>query len=97
MIAILEDAVGIYRKHAGAHDARGRELFAETEEWIESPDGSWIFSFESICHVLGLEPGYLRRGLRAWKARVRQGRRHPAEVVSLAAEPAPLRKASGCD
>ena len=69
MVAILEDAVEVYRKQAGARDRKRRLLFEDAESWIESGDRSWIFSFENICDVLGIEAGYLRGGLRRWKAR----------------------------
>ena len=67
MIAILEDAVEVYRKQAGAADRKRRQLFEDAETWIESSANGWVFSFENICDVLGLEAGYLRKGLRAWK------------------------------
>ena len=35
MIAVLEDAVDVYRKQAGARDARRQQLFHDAEEWIE--------------------------------------------------------------
>lgn len=67
MIAVLEDAVDVYRKLAGAQDARRQQLFHDAEQWIESEDRSWIFSFHNICDVLGIEVEYLRRGLRSIK------------------------------
>jgi len=94
MIAVLEDAVDVYRKQAGARDPRGEQLFQEAEEWIEDTDRTWLFSFENICDVLGLEAEYLRRGLRAWKHRVRSGA-HRGQVVTLRAGEDELRKASG--
>lgn len=69
MVAILEDAVDVYRKQAGAADRKRRQLFEDADAWIESADKSWIFSYENICDVLGIDAGYLRRGLRAWKQR----------------------------
>ena len=71
MIAVLEDAVDVYRKQAAARDARGEQLFREAEEWIEDRDRSWLFSFENICDVLDIDGDYLRRGLHEWKARAR--------------------------
>src|SRR5713101_2760189 len=68
MIAVLEDAVDVYRKQATAQEARGQQLFREAEEWIEDGDRTWLFSFENICDVLDIDPRYLRRGLPAWKA-----------------------------
>src|SRR5438045_9477921 len=64
MIAVLEDAVDVYRKQAGAQDARGQQLFHEAEEWIEDADQTWLFSFQNICYVLGLDADYLARGPR---------------------------------
>jgi len=69
MVAILEDAVDVYRKQAGARDRKRRQLFEDAEGWIESADKSWIFSYENICEVLGIDPTYLRKGLRVWKQR----------------------------
>lgn len=71
MSAVLEDAVHVYRTHAAARSGRQHDLFAEAEAWIESDDRSYLFSFESVCDHLGLDAGYLRRGLRAHKARTR--------------------------
>ncbi len=94
MIAVLEDAVDVYRKQAGAQDARGQQLFHEAEEWIEDPDRTWLFSFQNICDVLGLDPDYLRRGLHLWKERALEGRR--GKVLSLRGdERDELRKVSG--
>jgi hypothetical protein len=70
MVAILEDAVDVYRKQAGARDRKRRQLFDDAEAWIESSDTSWIFSYQNICDVLGIDATYLRKGLRAWKAKV---------------------------
>src|SRR5947207_3430942 len=78
----------------GAQDPRGRQLFHEAEEWIEDADQSWLFSFQNICDVLGLDADYLRRGLRVWKEGALEGRR--GKVVSLRAdERDELRKVSG--
>ncbi len=57
MIAVLEDAVSVYRKQAGVLEGRNRETFLEAEEWIEDQDRSWLFSFQNICDVLGLDAG----------------------------------------
>src|SRR5690242_12514820 len=45
MVAILEDAVDVYRKQAGSRDRKRRQLFCDAEAWIESAERSWIFSF----------------------------------------------------
>ena len=94
MIAVLEDAVDVYRKQVTAHDPRGQQLFIEAEGWFDDADRTWLYSFENICDVLDLDADYLRRGLRAWKTRAKAGRR--GQVVSLRSEEREeLRKASG--
>src|ERR1043166_1210153 len=62
MLAVLEDAVDCYQKFAFSREPRGRELFAEAEEWLFSSDNSWVFAYENICHTLELNADYLRRG-----------------------------------
>jgi len=64
MIAVLEDGVLTYLKYAGATDPKARELFRDAEQWIESSEAD-IMAFETICHTVGLDPDYIRRGLRA--------------------------------
>jgi len=71
MCAVIEDAVDMYLKHTAARQPAHQKLFAEAEQWIESEDRSWIYAFETICDYLGMDSSYLRRGLRAWKARAR--------------------------
>ena len=91
---VLEDAVDVYRKQAGSRDPRGQQLFTEAEQWIEDSDRTWLFSFQNICDVLGLDADYLRRGLHTWKARAPEGAR--GKVVAIrTGESDDLRKASG--
>jgi hypothetical protein len=67
--AVLQDGVGTYMKYAGATGRRRKRLFAEAERWIMEEDPTWLCSFVSICHILGLEPDYLRMGLKRWRTR----------------------------
>jgi hypothetical protein len=71
MMAILEDAVDVYLKHAAARQGPKRDLFVEAEAWVNDDDTRWIFSFLSICHVFDLDPAAIREGLHAHKRRVR--------------------------
>ena len=66
LLAILEDAIGCYRKYIAAHDNRGRRLFREAQGWIMSEDREYPFSFENICDCLQLNPAYIRHGMREW-------------------------------
>lgn len=67
MVAILEDAVACYQKYAGATKPRGRRLFQEAAQWFLEEEPSWVFSFESICTVLSINPEYFRNSLERWK------------------------------
>ncbi len=67
MLAILEDAVSCFQKYAGATRPRSRRLFQEAEEWFMEESGAWVFSFDSICTVLDINPEYFRNSLKRWK------------------------------
>jgi len=67
MLAILEDAIACYQKYLFARDSKGKALFQEAEEWVEEAGTANVFSFDSVCETLGLNPDYLRRGLENWR------------------------------
>jgi hypothetical protein len=54
-------------KHVTDTSRRGTRLFREAEQWISQDDPTWLYSFLSICCVLGLEPDYVRGGLARWR------------------------------
>jgi hypothetical protein len=64
LLAILEDAIHCYRKFATARHRAGREQFREAEEWLMGGRDGWVFAFDNVCDFLGLDPEYVRRGLR---------------------------------
>lgn len=64
MLAILQDAVDTYQRHALAKSARQRAEFEDARDWIASTESEWVFSFENICSVLGIDADYVRDGLR---------------------------------
>lgn len=66
MLAVLEDAIDCYRENFLFRNPNQQRLFEDAKEWIESADDAWLFSFESICGVLGVDPAYLRQGLLRW-------------------------------
>jgi hypothetical protein len=39
------------------------KLAREARRWIMSRARNWLFAFESVCDVLDIDPGYLRRKL----------------------------------
>jgi hypothetical protein len=83
VVAVLEDAIDCYQKHSDARDSKTRQLFEDAAQWVGSDDRSWPFSFLNICDVLGLDPAYVREGLRGYDRRRAAGR---AKVVTLKAQ-----------
>ncbi len=64
LLAVLEDAIDCYRRCRRSRDPAMRLLFDETRAWVESRDHDTLFSFESLCEALDIDPDYLRRRLR---------------------------------
>jgi hypothetical protein len=77
LLAVLEDAVACYVRHAGARRGRSRQAFEEARQWLESTDRGSLFTCESICDALGIDTEYLRRGLRERRARRTEPARRP--------------------
>ena len=67
MRAVLEDAVECVRKGLVSKSTSALRLAREAEEWIFYDDPQWIFSFPNICAALGIDPDYLRLGIKKWK------------------------------
>jgi hypothetical protein len=73
LLAVLEDGVRCYQENLFAVSGKRRTLFDEAKEWLFSDDADWFCSFVSICTLLNLEPNYIRRGLRQWESKARNG------------------------
>ncbi|MCK6555837.1 hypothetical protein L6Q96_14870 [Candidatus Binatia bacterium] len=69
MLAVLEDGINCFRDNLLATRESERRIFREAEEWIMGEEQVGPFSFLEICHVLGLDPDYLREGLERWRQR----------------------------
>jgi hypothetical protein len=67
--AILREAIRTYQKYAVKKGHRASRLFREVNEWFSSDDRQWFFSFVNVCDILGLEPTYIRTGLKLWHER----------------------------
>lgn len=67
IFAVFEEGVACYQKYATDRSVRGERLFRKAEKWIQEKNTDWLFSFESICNSLELNPDYLRKGLRQWR------------------------------
>ena len=60
MGAILEEAIATVLNPTLTVSGRYRELLQETDRWIDSDERLGLFTFASICDVLGLEAGQVR-------------------------------------
>ena len=90
MLAVLEDAVGTFQKYVWARDRAGQRLLAEVEEWFESNDIEWPYSFVNICNALSLDVDFMRGGLRRWKQQQLDARVDGVKVVRF-----PFRRVNG--
>lgn len=79
--AVLYDAIQvlIHARPNGRGDEARR--YREAVWWIESSGDDYLFSFESVCEALGINPGYLREGLRSPKTSRLQKTRRGASVT----------------
>ena len=83
MEAMLADAINLYRLYAFADSTEKKKLFWEARRWLWSDDWRWPFSYCNVCEVLGLDSGYLRRGLMQWKDHQFSRASCEAQTVSL--------------
>jgi hypothetical protein len=89
MLAVLQDAVECFQKHAMAQYVWEKKLFREAEDWILEKNIDWPFSFENICETLQLNPDYIRRGLLVWKEAKRKT--HSLKTNGATGQPTRLR------
>ena len=65
MLAVLQTVVDdcwgtAVRRRRGAAPL-DRRASRQAQDYIDSPDRAWPFSFENICEAVGLDAGALRR------------------------------------
>jgi hypothetical protein len=80
LLAVLDDAVRCFQDNLLSQNKKKQLLFDEARDWLFSDDSSWVFSFVSICGLLGLDPGYIRRGLRRWQERALAAAKKKARI-----------------
>jgi|SRR5271156_1689046 len=67
MLAVLTDALDCLSGRA--IDARGsakRQEARRAAEWVALDSDKYLFSFNSVCETLGIDPDALREALRSW-------------------------------
>lgn len=75
MAMILEDAITCYLRYGNARSEAGRREHRAAERWLFNRDRDWIFSFENICHHLGVDPDFARQRIRDGRLKGSLGRR----------------------
>jgi len=68
-LGVLENAVRCIERGRGAVGFVPRLHSWEAERWIESREHELLFSFESICAILGIDAGRIRGQIRRWRGR----------------------------
>ena len=63
MAALLSDGIEAYILHCAAR--RGGERI-DAVDWVETRDQDYVFSFDNVCECLGIDPEYLRIGLKRY-------------------------------
>jgi hypothetical protein len=72
VVAVLEEAARCFLNYGSSTDRKQRVLYDEARDWFASDDRSYLYAFENVCDVLGIEPAWLRRRLFALRERRRQ-------------------------
>jgi hypothetical protein len=81
MLAVLEEAIATFQRHAIADTRRSQRLVEEVEGWVSGVGGEWPFSFDNVCAGLDLDPEYLRAGMTRWKDAARRKARQGGPTV----------------
>ncbi len=56
--AILEDAIHVYRMYQHSKNREVKERYREAQGWIRHHGNDWIFDFDNVCDLLGLNPDF---------------------------------------
>jgi hypothetical protein len=67
MLAVLEDAIVTFQKNATDRGKIGRAMFNEVEQWMCDGSCEGLFSFETVCDTLAINPACLRNELIRWR------------------------------
>lgn len=64
MAALLFDGVQAYLSYVIVDGGKKfNSRYREAYNWVHAQGGEYIFSFDSVCEGLGIEPNFLRLGL----------------------------------
>ena len=86
LLAVLEDGVRTFQDNIFAETGKKRVLLDEAREWLFTDGFEHVFSFNSVCSSLGIDPGYVRRGLKRWEEHTRAATRKKQGASQTAPE-----------
>jgi hypothetical protein len=86
LLAVLEDGVRTFQDNIFAEPGKKRVLLDEAREWLFTDGFEHVFSFNSVCSSLGIDPGYIRRGLKRWEEHIRAATRKKQRASHAAPE-----------
>jgi hypothetical protein len=81
MRAVLEDAFTCFQYYFRYSSKRYLRLAQEAEEWFASDDTQWPFAFVNVCKTLGLNPAYIRQGIKQWHTAQLKERQHRKQRI----------------
>ncbi len=88
MCAVLEDAFLCFKRQFETEKRCIPRTAQEAEEWFFSDDSHGLFSFVSICTVLGLEPEFIRKRLKhSSQSRLDRPQRKMQRVIGVRQPP----------
>ena len=86
LLAVLEDGVRTFQDNIFAETGKKRVLLDEAREWLFTDGFEHVFWFNSVCASLGIDPGYIRRGLKRWEEHTRAATRKKQRASQAAPE-----------
>jgi hypothetical protein len=94
MLAVLQDALECL-KGCATGGSNARKSAQEASDWFADMNEREVFSFNSVCYVLGLDAAAVRKALIEWPTSgLRLSRRSPVARESIKLSLAPYRKRS---
>jgi hypothetical protein len=83
MVAMLRDALACIATRPRVRGSAARKSADEALAWIEDTNDREIFSFNSVCDSLEINPDALRKSLHEWQRSGRRlARRSPVKHVT---------------
>ena len=80
MAAVLSDGVEAYiSKCLSVHVSKNKNN-TEAMDWVETPDASYPFSFDTVCYSLGIDANYLRLGLARYVQLIRDKQQNGTQI-----------------